>query len=571
MTNTTNVACANAATTENNEDSGAGMVVVAIVCVVISSLTTTFGLFFQKIAQERMMVDDEDISKDEEEVKAFHKRTTLIWLAGFVNITLLSFALDLFSMATLGQAMVVPLLASLEVAENQMAAPAMLHEHFDKVRDTSAAIIITIGALCTTLFGPGGPFGGTDTTAPKNIDECGNSIPMTYEQTKEEFGVFFSAPAFIIFEILTISMFIGCVVGTKMEKFKKYHFLFYGYIAGFLGGQQNMFLKGVGTCFGSAFAGDAAVFADYLVYVFIIAMASLAGTQLGYLNRGLAKFPALLFVPTYTVLYIVMGTCVGMVFYQEYKLMSTLGWVMFCIGFLFIFAALTILATKKGGDEEVIDEETHAAKGISTVSSDKDKNAEVKVIRKLTEHAQERTTLGSKALSMMFVAHPKDKHHPANGGLTHSHRSMISASNARHSKLLSSKKNNHIMIGFGGGLMTSHRVMNADLKTKIHLPKNHKFKSVVHTLVAKHRLSALLKLRKNSMKTMEEGDVKDKEIVEETTTKPKVDNALTAVDVSVVIDDKTEEEINTTTTTNDVELTTITTTTTTTTTKEEEK
>ena len=148
---------------------------------------------------------------------------------------------------------------------------------------------------------------------------------------------------------------------------------------------------------------------------------------------------------------------------------------------------------------------------------------------------------------------------------------MISAANAKHSKLLSSKKNNHIMIGFGGGLMTSHRVMNADLKTKMHLPKNHKFKSVVHTLVAKHRLSALLKLRKNSMKTMEEGDVKDKEIVEETTTKPKVDNALTAVDVSVVIDDKTEEEINTTTTTNDVELTNTTTTTTTTTTKEEEK
>ena len=76
----------------------------------------------------------QDISDDKTVVKAFHRRTTLIWLAGFVNITLLSFALDLFSMATLGQAMVVPLLASLEVAENQMAAPFMLHEHFDKVR-----------------------------------------------------------------------------------------------------------------------------------------------------------------------------------------------------------------------------------------------------------------------------------------------------------------------------------------------------------------------------------------------------------------------------------------------------
>ena len=332
---------------DGSDGTGAGIVVIAIICVVCSSLTTTFGLFFQKIAQERMMVADNDISDDETTVKAYHRRTTFIWLAGFVNITLLSFALDLFSMATLGQAMVVPLLASLEVAENQMAAPAMLHEHFDKVRDTSAAIIITLGALCTTLFGPGGPFGGTGSAASKNVDECGNAIPMTYEQTKAEFGEFFSAPAFIIFEVLTIGIFIGCLIGTKLEKHKRFHFLFYGYIAGFLGGQQNMFLKGVGTCFGSAFAGDAAVFADYLVYIFIIAMAGLAGTQLGYLNRGLAKFPALLFVPTYTVLYIVMGTCVGMVFYQEYKLMSTLGWVMFCIGFLFIFAALTILATKK--------------------------------------------------------------------------------------------------------------------------------------------------------------------------------------------------------------------------------
>ena len=110
--------CTSSATSDDS-GGGAGMVVIAIICVVCSSLTTTFGLFFQKIAQERLMVEDTDISDDKAVVKAFHRRTTFIWLAGFVNITLLSFALDLFSMATLGQAMVVPLLASLEVAENQ--------------------------------------------------------------------------------------------------------------------------------------------------------------------------------------------------------------------------------------------------------------------------------------------------------------------------------------------------------------------------------------------------------------------------------------------------------------------
>ena len=166
-------------------------------------------------------------------------------------------------MATLGQAMVVPLLASLEVAENQMAAPFMLHEMFDKRQDISAAII---------------PVG--------KVDECGVAVPETYADTKAEFGELFLAPAFLVFEAFTIAVFAGCWYGIRQAKYGTYHFLFFGYIAGFLGGQQNMFLKGVGTYFGTAFAGDPTVFADYLVYVFILAMAGLAATQLAYLNRG---------------------------------------------------------------------------------------------------------------------------------------------------------------------------------------------------------------------------------------------------------------------------------------------
>lgn len=48
-------------------------------------------------------------------------------------ITILSFGLDLFAMSTLGQSIVVPLLASLEVAENQIFAPYFLGENFHKV------------------------------------------------------------------------------------------------------------------------------------------------------------------------------------------------------------------------------------------------------------------------------------------------------------------------------------------------------------------------------------------------------------------------------------------------------
>ena len=53
--------------------------------------------------------------------------SALYWFGGFSLITLISFVLDLYSMAALGQSLVVPLLAGLEVAENNVLAPCVLH------------------------------------------------------------------------------------------------------------------------------------------------------------------------------------------------------------------------------------------------------------------------------------------------------------------------------------------------------------------------------------------------------------------------------------------------------------
>ena len=75
-------------------------------------------------------------------------------------------------------------------------------------------------------------------------------------------------------------------------------------------------------------------------------MLILAPTQLAIINVGLGKFSVLRFVPAYTVLYIVMGTSVGLFFYQEHKQLSETDWIMFCIGFVFIFGSLAILGFK---------------------------------------------------------------------------------------------------------------------------------------------------------------------------------------------------------------------------------
>eukprot|EP00927_Polykrikos_kofoidii_P012315 TRINITY_DN15307_c0_g1_i1.p1 TRINITY_DN15307_c0_g1~~TRINITY_DN15307_c0_g1_i1.p1 ORF type:complete len:528 (-),score=52.60 TRINITY_DN15307_c0_g1_i1:29-1567(-) len=319
---------------------GGSELVFSIMCVVVSSFTTTFGLFFQKLSLERTMwYSNQDEIARASVPRWFACRTRLYWIVGFLFITIFSFALDMYSMANLGQSMVVPLLASLEVAENQIFAPCVLGEKYSKVIDTLSALFCIIGALCTTLFGPGGPL------SREGIP----TFPEEYEDAKARFGELFREPVFICFEAVVVSLFLLSIFVSRMRQYNSLHFVSVGYAAGFLGGQQNLFLKGTGMCVVIGLEGDLSVFSDWLVYVFVGLMVLMAGTQLFVLNYGLANFDALLFVPTYTILYILSGTLVGLMFYEEYKLMSLLGWAMFGLGFVFIALAVTLLGQKSSG------------------------------------------------------------------------------------------------------------------------------------------------------------------------------------------------------------------------------
>ena len=147
--NCTNVTAGGAGAPADADTSAA--TAVAIICVIISSISTTFGLFFQKIAQDRGGIcgnpfhaqldaakedlesflehDGADDPKNaalkaelEEKVASESRResrqvriSVAYWFGGFSLITLISFVLDLYSMAALGQSLVVPLLAGLEV------------------------------------------------------------------------------------------------------------------------------------------------------------------------------------------------------------------------------------------------------------------------------------------------------------------------------------------------------------------------------------------------------------------------------------------------------------------------
>lgn len=345
-TNITSFSPSSSETAVASTETAIGGTIIAIVCVIVSSLSTTFGLFFQKIAQERGGVCGHPDDVKHEKYISF-----AYWFGGFSLITLVSFGLDLYSMASLGQSLVVPLLAGLEVAENQVFAPMVLHAELNKRYDYSAAVVVLFGAVLTSIWGPKG-----GTTSFTTVDPCNATAVALklseYQETRLLFDGLFVEPLFVVYEIIVVVGFIFCIYCMKVEPTfcKNYMFMVYGYVAGFLGGQQNLFLKGVGTLFTLAFGDSpgaaAEVFSDYYFYIFLAMMLILAPTQLAIINIGLGKFSVLRFVPAYTVLYIIMGTSVGLFFYQEWKQLGALDWVMFSIGFVFIFCSLGILGLK---------------------------------------------------------------------------------------------------------------------------------------------------------------------------------------------------------------------------------
>jgi hypothetical protein len=187
----------------------------------------------------------------------------------------------------------------IQVAENQLFAPAFLGELLIPKYDYSAAVVVVTGAIITTIFGPKE---AAVTTALHNAANCsspeakaaeaaalanGSAQVAKYAESKVYFERLFEEPIFIGYETTAIFLFVVSCVFMKFEPkwADKYLFLFYSYVAGTLGGQQNMFLKGVASLLGIAFGGAGSeVFGDWMVWVFIIGMLILAPSQLAVIN-----------------------------------------------------------------------------------------------------------------------------------------------------------------------------------------------------------------------------------------------------------------------------------------------
>ena len=194
-----------------------GVTPLGVTLVFLSALASCWGVFLQKIAQIRRLLleaEYQNWTEDERELpenmKIYHRRVHVavaIWCAGLTLLIVVSFPLDTIAMNLMGQAMVMPMLAGLQVAFNQILAPYVFGEEFNKVYDGTATVVILVGVLFTTLFGPGSPFGSAPALP----------MPTNYQTLKNTLGERISHPGFIVFEVLLLLLLAFCLYHYKSE------------------------------------------------------------------------------------------------------------------------------------------------------------------------------------------------------------------------------------------------------------------------------------------------------------------------------------------------------------------
>ena len=134
----------------------------------------------------------------------------------------------------------------------------------------------------------------------------------------------------------------------------------YAFIAGFMGAILNIMLKIVGTFTQGALAGDpesVAIWSTIHPYYTILAVAVLAVGQISFINQGLERFPAAVFLPTYNCIFTTAATLAGADFFEEFASFGTRAYVMFVLGISTTIGGIALISCSPGenkvrGEEE---------------------------------------------------------------------------------------------------------------------------------------------------------------------------------------------------------------------------
>ncbi|CAK9054468.1 Probable magnesium transporter NIPA8 [Durusdinium trenchii] len=149
---------------------------------------------------------------------------------------------------------------------------------------------------------------------------------------------------------------------------------YYGFIAGGFGGFQNVFFKSIGVLMKSSVFDDVETNAwdTFYPYVFIVTTLVLAILQLSFLNKGMARYDAILVFPLYNASYIFLSVVIGALYYGEFNDFSSTQWTLFPIGVITTMAGILLFILKPRENQSEAGKTTKATKDQEHEDEDAD-------------------------------------------------------------------------------------------------------------------------------------------------------------------------------------------------------
>ena len=341
--------------------------VIGVLLTILSAAGSTAGLILQKLAHVQESDSStngslQETKSDSESAGASKNepnnrtcpRTVLgipcnkYFIAGFIMLVLVPLPLDLVALANAGQSLILAVGTGCTVIFGQIVAPKVLNEPLTRY-DILATILITIGVFISTLTGT-------------------HETPVYTSVTLLHL---YTYPAIIITIIFitistTVCIFIAHRQQLEAKLIPQWLLIPYqAYIPSSLGALQIMVFKMVGELGKNTFDGYEKTkqikypgenstttvvetitvneFSKPMMWICISFVIILATTQLSYLNRGLAKYNAVKFLPIYNTLLLLIGVTSGAIYFREYSAFHP---VWFPIGVIFEMLGILVLTRR---------------------------------------------------------------------------------------------------------------------------------------------------------------------------------------------------------------------------------
>lgn len=134
---------------------------------------------------------------------------------------------------------------------------------------------------------------------------------------------------------------------STVKKKAWYHPIAYAYIAGSIGGLQNITFKAVSELIGdggSSFFSTSDSEGAVVSWAFVLGTVTMAVVQLQYMNKGLRHFDGTMFLPIYSCFIMVSGVMLGGLYYQEFSRFTLVGISVFPVGCTMAIFGILLLA-----------------------------------------------------------------------------------------------------------------------------------------------------------------------------------------------------------------------------------